>query len=96
MKVGLDMDDTEPSTLYDQVCSNLSLWRGLKYTDNEQNVLESGDFFGAAPGPAVCGRREFRERGHISRLGDAAKGNMPFCAQRHGRRLHELPTRACS
>ena len=40
MKVGLDLDDTEPSTLYDQVCSNLSLWRGLKYTDNEQNVLD--------------------------------------------------------
>jgi acetyl esterase/lipase len=39
-KVGLDLDDTEPSTLHDQVCSNLSLWRGVKYTDNEQNVLD--------------------------------------------------------
>jgi acetyl esterase/lipase len=39
-KVGLDLDDAEPSTLYDHVCSNLSLWRGLKYTDNEQNVLD--------------------------------------------------------
>ena len=39
-KVGLDLDDTEPSTLYDRACSNLSLWRGVKYTDNEQNVLD--------------------------------------------------------
>ena len=51
MKVGLDMDDTEPSTLYDQVCSNLSLWRGLKYTDNEQNVLDVATSPGTSSAP---------------------------------------------
>ena len=39
MKVGLDMD-AEPSFLEDHPCSNLSLSRGLKYGDNEQNVLD--------------------------------------------------------
>jgi acetyl esterase/lipase len=51
MKVGLDMDDTEPSTLYDQVCSNLSLWRGLKYTDNKQNVLDVATSPGTSSAP---------------------------------------------
>jgi acetyl esterase/lipase len=39
-KIGLGLDVTEPSTQYDQACSHLSLWRGLKYTDNGQNVLD--------------------------------------------------------
>jgi hypothetical protein len=39
MKVGLDMDG-ESSPLDDRLCFHLSLTRGLKYDDNQQNVLD--------------------------------------------------------